>query len=232
LKLDESAATAWALRTTLDEIVQIHQGDSEAILPDEKVQALNSAIQRFEVAVNIELSRAPIFHVSSKGVLDTRKLIFDAAGVYEGYRTRLPEEAIQDTNQAGRCLAFALPTAAGFHIARATEAVMLAELTALKCPQPKQRNWGSYIKLLEEHGANAKVVQHLRQIKDLHRNPLIHPEVTLTALEAQSLWALCTSCIQAMVADMEKLSAQPDSSISAMLPGPASAEDSLEASSE
>ncbi len=102
-------------------------------------------------------------------------------------------------------MAFDLPTAAGFHIARATESVITKAMGAFGCPQPKesQRNWGVYIKALEDAGASATLVHHLRQLKDLHRNPLIHPEVTLTQLEAQQLWSMCTSAMIAMITEID-----------------------------
>ena len=53
-----------------------------------------------------------------------RRLIAEAPSVYEGYADRLPDKAIEETRLAGRCLAFSLATAAGFHIARATESVV------------------------------------------------------------------------------------------------------------
>jgi len=84
-------------------------------------------------------------------------------------------------------------------------------MVACACPEPKesQRNWGYYIRALTEKKADRKVIAHLEQIKDLHRNPLIHPEVHLQLAEAVTLFAICTSAIHAMVADMETKLPQP-----------------------
>ncbi len=105
-------------------------------------------------------------------------------------------------------------------MARATEAVIKKQMAAMGCPVPllSQRNWGNYIKALKEAGANEKVVHCLEQIKTLHRNPLIHPDVTLTMPEALSLWAICASAIQAVVADIETRQEAPSPQIVAMLP--------------
>jgi hypothetical protein len=221
-KLDESRDTAEALLPILQEIIDAHAVSPESQLVSEQVSRFNAALFAFHAAIQLELGRAPIFYVTSKGVYETRRLISDAAAVFEGYRDRLPEEAIADTNQAGRCLAFELPTAAGFHIARATEATIKKYMDAYGCTPFKesQRNWGQYIKALEEKGANAKITQHLTQLKDLHRNPVTHPEVTLTMPEAIQLWALCTSAMQAMVGDIEKKSPKPAPEIAAMAPPP------------
>ena len=72
----------------------------------------------------MDLGQAPTFFVTQKGVYDTDSLINNGSSVYADLLEHLPQEAIEDTNQAARCLAFTLPTASGFHMARATEAVL------------------------------------------------------------------------------------------------------------
>jgi hypothetical protein len=220
VRLNESAQAANHLRSLLRRISDLLAADGEAVLGEEDLQAFNHAVWVFDVALALELNRAPIFYVTPKGVFDTSALIIKASAVYEGYEDRLPEKALSDTDQAGRCLAFALPTAAGFHIARATEAVILKQMEVFGCDAPKesQRNWGTYIDALEKKCADRRVTHSLRQIKALHRNPLMHPEETLTLPEAFSLWAICTSAIQSMVADMERKSQTPSQEIADMLP--------------
>ncbi|HEX4963793.1 MAG TPA: hypothetical protein VF173_23410 [Thermoanaerobaculia bacterium] len=221
VKLEESAVVA---RTIHDKLLSIEraftESDAMEVMTSDDAEFLANTIQRLDTALGLELGRAPIFYVTPKGISDVRRLITDGASVYEGYRDRLPQSAIDDTNVAGRSLAFALPTGAGFHIARATEAVMRRQMEVFGCApiRESQRNWGSYIKALKEKGANEKVLHHLEGIKNLHRNPLIHPEVSLTVPEALTLWALCTGVIQAMVADMESKSSAPSAEIAAMLP--------------
>ncbi len=219
-KFDESADPANALRALLATMDQLYSANPEVTLDDGQVNQLNTALWAFNQALSLEFGRAPIFLVLPHGVYDTRRLINQAATSYEGYADRLPPEAIEDTNNAGRCIAFGLPTAAGFHIARATEAVMKSYMAAYQCVPLKdsQRNWGNYIQALEDKGANNKVLHHLGQLKDLHRNPMVHPEVTLAMPEALSLWAMCVSVIQGMVADMESKRAVPSAPILAMLP--------------
>jgi hypothetical protein len=57
-------------------------------------------------------------------------------------------------------------------------------------------------------------------MKEVHRNPLIHPEVTLTMQEAITLLSVCHSTIQACIADMERKSPAPSKEILEMLPMP------------
>jgi hypothetical protein len=221
-KLDESLPAAKKLIASIDTILATYAKDAEASASEPDSQSYISAFFEFDNALSLELGRSPIFYVTPKGVFDTRRLIVDGAAVFDGYRERIPDDAINDANQSGRCLVFDLPTAAGFHIARATESVIRKQMLVFGCPCVKdsQRNWGSYIKSLKEKGANKKVLHHLEQLKDLHRNPLIHPEVTLTIPEALSLWSMCASAIQSMVADMETKSETPSAEIIAMIPAP------------
>jgi hypothetical protein len=166
---------------------------------------ISKSVGILENVMSVELARAPIYAVPVRGVFSTDSLLDSADDVFEDARNKVPDDARADTRQAGRCLAFDLPTAAGFHVARATESVMKKTMGAFGCPLPKesQRNWGFYINALEEHGVRKELTHHLSQLKDLHRNPLIHPEITLTPLEAQQLWSLCTSAIMVMIAEID-----------------------------
>lgn len=219
-KLDESSVAAQKLGDKLQNFITTYDNQNDASLSDNLVAEFNALIWTFDQAIALELGRAPIFYVTSKGVYDTRRLISEAQKVYEGYADRLSIETISDTNEAGRCLAFSLPTAAGFHIARATESTIKQYMAAYGCEPVKdgQRNWGNYIKVLESKGANSKITHHLKQLKDLHRNPVTHPEVRLSMPEAVALWAISTSLIQSMVGDMETKRSNPSAEIVALSP--------------
>src|SRR5262249_13042567 len=124
----------------------------------------------------------------------------------ESVRVEMPPEAVEDVRQAGRCIAFELPTAAGFHILRCVESVMLRYMDTLNAKRPKEklRNWGVYLQILKDAGADEKVIAALDQLRDLHRNPNIHPEETLTLDEALSLLGIAQSAILGMVRDIWK----------------------------
>ena len=65
------------------------------------------------------------------------------------------------------------------------------------------RNWGVYIRNLRKCSADPKILSTLEQIKDLHRNPVIHPEVQIDIDEALSLVGIAESAISRMIADMK-----------------------------
>jgi hypothetical protein len=47
-----------------------------------------------------------------------------------------------------------------------------------------------------------KVIAALKQIASLHRNPLIHPEDSLTVDQAVGLIGICVSAVNQMLAEM------------------------------
>jgi hypothetical protein len=63
--------------------------------------------------------------------------------------------------------------------------------------------------------ANQKVVQVLDQIRDLHRNPLMHPQDFLTMKEAISLFDIAKSAIGSVAEEIAKLEAAKVAAIEA-----------------
>jgi hypothetical protein len=51
-------------------------------------------------------------------------------------------------------------------------------------PRPEGRNMGDYIAKMREHKkGDDKVLSALKDLKDLHRNPIIHPEDSLENID-------------------------------------------------
>lgn len=170
---------------------------------------ITSALQVFETTFAAELEKQDTFAVAQKGIYSTGELIERAENLFSAVvREQLPPEAISDIHEAGRCLAFDTPTAAGFHTLRAVESVILRYMAVLSVPPLKEseRNWGSYSRKLTEHSGDTKIVATLDQIRTLHRNPTLHPEITLTSDEALALLGVAQSAILGMVADIKKRS--------------------------
>ena len=162
------------------------------------------ALDKFETIFAEESRKIAIFYVSQKSIYSTSILISNAEKVFaENELNRIAQQAIDDIKRAGRCIAFELPTAAGFHAFRALEAVIIDYLDKLQVAHPN-RNLGAYIQLLNDNGADSKVISSLRQIKDLHRNPLFHPTDNLEIGEDIGAFNLATNAISSLVKDMEK----------------------------
>jgi hypothetical protein len=154
------------------------------------VISLTSQLSAFENVLAAELGMMPIYIVSQKAGFDTATLIDLGAKCFpQEIISRVPE-AIRDLEMATRCIAFELATASGFHLHRANEAVLHRYWDAVSngANRPKSRNMGDYLKAMEDKKyGDQKVRSALKDLKDLHRNPLIHPEDNLSISEAIAL---------------------------------------------
>jgi hypothetical protein len=169
-------------------------------------------LEKFETVLSAELQILDAYYVSQKGAYSTVHLIETAHSMIPASILKdMPSGAIEDFKAGGRCLAFELPTAAGFHLLRATEAVLHEYYDAIATAKTIKPNatMGMYITNLETNGGDKKVMGVLRQITDLHRNPLIHPEDTLTTSQAIVLTGIVTSAIVAMVEGIQQKKAAP-----------------------
>lgn len=184
--------------------------NDEEIVGFEFLYPLTESVKEFETVFGAELQNSATYFVSKKGIYETNDLIEKADEMFpDSIRYRFPSKVKLDLCEAGKCLAFELSTAAGFHITRAVEG-MLFEYLNILCPddisimKESQRNLGQYIKLARDKGGDEKVCSSLDQFRDLHRNPLIHPEAILTIEEAQTLLGIGQSAIVSIVIEMDK----------------------------
>lgn len=84
---------------------------------------------------------------------------------------------MSDIQQAGKCLAFDLDTACGFHIVRATETLIHQYYCTVTqtTPKRKDRNWGAYVRNLNTHlkktsgsQVEPKLVALIDQVREYH----------------------------------------------------------------
>jgi len=206
LNLRTSKASASALVNEISNIVPLDPSvaseNQEKTITNYQSWSLSRALSEFRTVLSAELNVIDTYAVSQKGAYSTSDLVENADIVFpNGIRQKVPDQAIQDIRQAGKCLAFDTPTAAGFHITRAIEATIVQYYkTVLGTEtQLKMRNWGAYIKNLEASGkADAKIIELLKHIKDSYRNPVTHPEIELSTDEISVLFGLAVSAITQM----------------------------------
>jgi hypothetical protein len=152
---------------------------------------ISSLLTSFEAVLGAELSLLPLYVVAQKAGYDTAILVENGAACFPAdVWTKVPE-AIADLQQGTKCIAYEVFTASAFHFHRANEAVLRRYWDAVSVgkSRPFTRNIGDYLNEMDKQGfGDPKVKTSLRDLKDLHRNPLIHPEHSLnTAEEAIAL---------------------------------------------
>jgi hypothetical protein len=85
---------------------------------------------------------------------------------------------------------------------RATENVLRQYYMQLMGKTVDRIEWGPRIQELKSANANQKVLQVLDQIRDLHRNPLMHPQGFLSMKEAIGLFDIAKSAIGALAEEI------------------------------
>ena len=91
-----------------------------------------TALSEFETIFREEMREAAIYRVPQRGIYDTAKLIDAADQSFPAeIAMAIPFKTREDWKAAGRCLAFNLLSASGFHVARAVEGTMEARLSGI-----------------------------------------------------------------------------------------------------
>jgi hypothetical protein len=208
MPLNDSRATAtylqkWVLATWRS----IDQNAERSISSDE-ASMFHYGKNEFDAAFDRECRYLDVFTVMKKGIYDTRLLMrYPEEKLPDRLRKFLPKQTLDDWKEAGRCLAFEVPTACAFHICRGTEALMLGYYEALtKHPWafPK-KDWKIYIEQLGVVGAPKSITTRLDEIRDMDRNAYTHPDKTVSLDEAPVLFELCSGVTFYMCQEIERL---------------------------
>lgn len=165
--------------------------------------------EKFETIFEEELKESTTYFVPRKGIFLTSSLV-DAAdqSFPQDIESYIPEKTKTEWKSAGRCLAFNLLSASGFHVARAVEGMMEIYFRRFCASSDDRMTWGDYIKCLEDAVKKSttkpqeKTIAEFRQMKDDYRNPLMHPRVILTESDARILFNNGESLIIAMAQEL------------------------------
>jgi hypothetical protein len=215
-RLDFSAGSCRALLKSTTEALQAVDAQLDAgkfieTIEDAIIQPVINAYLRFKNLLQEDLARKNVYSVRESEVYSVASLIDNGDAIIpEKLRFDLPQPCLDELKQAGRCLAFELATASAFHIMRAIE-VMLLEYWDIVTgdPRPDNRNWGGLLKEIDKKGGDKDVIDAVTHVKNLHRNPIVHPELTLTMDEALVLWGSAPAVIVTLNRDILKRKPPP-----------------------
>jgi len=117
--------------------------------------------------------------------------------------------ALTDITEAGKCLAFRVPTAAAFHLSRAIETGMNQYYEALTgkpyALKDSARNWAVKTDALTKADADSKITEYLIHIRKAYRNPITHPDVVLEPWEAFNFFSQSIGVISMMLGAVKEL---------------------------
>lgn len=161
----------------------------------------------FETALVEEFGILPSYLVTPKGGYSIDVLTMTPQDLFPADLLDLVPDAKYDIEQAAKCLAFEVPTAAGFHLHRINEAVLRVywDVVTNKAKRPKERSMGVYLsQLKKKEKGDAKTLATLQQIKDLDRNPISHPDEKLEIDDAIDLYGIIRSAVSRMLGVIRK----------------------------
>jgi hypothetical protein len=178
--------------------------DPEPVLGPWYITEVREAAKEFETVLRNECMVMDTYFISKKGAYSTKDLVENAHfQIPEPSRSALSEQSRFDFDQAGKCMAFDVPTAAAFHLLRGTEAIIRQYYELIvpgsKKSSNKMRNWGAYIRLMKNHEGDAAVLSLLDHMRDVYRNPVTHPEENYSDERVQVLFGLCVSAVVLLV---------------------------------
>jgi hypothetical protein len=206
--LKDARASAQRLLGLVNEIIEhAREHNFEGKLTQRQMIDLSDSRDKFVEDFERDCKKLSVFMVTPKAIYDTRQLIENPEEKFSpAVVAVLPPQTIADLKQAGKCLAFEVPTACAFHVCRGTEALILKYyevLTGHIWPH-HQRDWGKYIKELESINVPSRITSRLAEIKVMERNPYIHPDTDVTLEEAPVVFDMCNGVIFWMAQEIQK----------------------------
>ena len=197
-----SREKANVLHSLLEAMLNAHNSDHNKVISESDLWNLNYERNQFKTVFLSELSTLPSFLVVAKESYDVNLLIDEGTKLFPASLLKKAPEAVPDAMETGKALAFELGTACGFHVFRVTEAVLKRywDDVSSGAKHPNLQTIGSYAAEMEKKNyGDKKVIESLKQLARLHRNPLIHPEVILNVDEAIETLGIARSVIGAML---------------------------------
>lgn len=196
-----------------DDIDQAFKIPNTEMVNQFSLSTISESIKNFETVLKNDLPEMSTFAVAQIGIYRTVDLINRAhMQIEESLQPHLLPLAHSDVIEAGRCLAFRVPTAAAFHMSRAIETGMNQYYEALTAKpydlKPGANNWGTKIRLLGEVGAEKNITVFLDHLRDAYRNPITHPEVIVEPAQAFGFFSQAISVISLMLGAVQFLTRQ------------------------
>jgi len=190
---------AYKLRRFRDKLLKT---ESAYRLNLKEMQELRQIISDIRKTLEAEAEGNIAFIVTDKRI-DVNKLLSNIPSLMTpGIFDSLPQIAKYDFTEAGKCIAFELPTAAAFHLLRGTESVLRHfYCDFIKRNRVKPLLWGPMVNHLKtlRKSPPTELLNTLDHIRLYYRNPTDHPEKIYDIHEAQELFHSCVEAITRMI---------------------------------
>ena len=182
------------------------EGDTDELLSMEKAAELQKIMHELRPTLVAE-SSGMIAYIISERRFRIDHLMSNTESLFaKSVFNKLPSIARGDFSESSKCLAFERPTAAAFHMLRATEAV----LRHYYCEKIKRKRsplmWGAMIVSMRTMPKRFPkvIINQLDHIRDGFRNPTSHPEMVYDIEGAEDLLSICIDASNRMIQDLDK----------------------------
>ncbi len=191
-QLNVSKSASVALKKFIDNSSSI---DDDEILGNDRAKELSGLMLTLESVISAE-AKIKYYYVTTNKRYNTDYLMDQPEKLFrDGVFERLPNLSQYDLVEGFKCITCEIPTAAVFHILRATEGVLKdCYFSNVKRNRVKRPMWGNMLKQLKERKKNRlpdALLACLDNIRESYRNPTNHPEAVYDIDEAEDLLGLC-----------------------------------------
>jgi hypothetical protein len=196
-------------KSLLDALQQV-QADAfreEAKFTWSEVQAIVGGLTNFEIVLQSDFGTRDTFIVSPKRTYSTTLLVENGETLVSEAALDLVKGMTKDLQDAGRCIAFELPTAASFHLFRAVEAMVSGYGEFVRGKEftdfERRKGLGGYANCLKEStlDVDKRIIGAIEQISSLYRNPTMHPEMHITNTQIIVTLGMAVSVIEIVAID-------------------------------
>ncbi|SMR81481.1 hypothetical protein SAMN04488030_1948 [Aliiroseovarius halocynthiae] len=207
-QLPNLEAVSVELYSRMQKLLQFCMRDGAGATPPtpELVVDVRDCYMAFQAELEATLSEAEIFIVDQKSAFDTSILIERGHLAFPASVTGKAPDAVTDLDQAMRCIAFDMPTAAAFHLHRA-HAIVLGvywDAIAKGAKRPAAPSLEAYLKEMKgKEIGNETVTLRLKEIAAQETDPSVDGGKDLDDIEdALELYTTMRSSIAAMLKDL------------------------------
>jgi hypothetical protein len=180
------------------------------LISADEVKGLEVALNTFAVLLSEESERLYVVSLQKQRTFDLHTLIDSISTAFDvAVWARFSEFSKREIKEGGRCLALERYTACGFHMMRAVERESRDCATLVAQAHPVRRDFWDYLKTLQQHGADMKVIAVLDSLRSLERNPLVHPEDWLSQDDAVNIFCIAQVALSRLISCMETMKLFP-----------------------
>ena len=183
----------------------LEQLPADSKLTADQALKLTSLMNEVRTTLDAELKGLIAYVVTPKRYEAARLLDDIPELLSPGTFNKLPEISRYDLSESGKCIAFERPTAAAFHLLRATESA-LREYYCTKVKRGRSElMWGPMLQSLRKRRdmrSQSSLLNNLDDIRLTFRNPTQHPEKIYDIHEVQDLLGRCTDALNRMAKEL------------------------------